>query len=264
MTNKFKAKIAENKKIRDYFLDKKYNKISGLKVISKKIKGTISSCWTKGTIKFSLGWFLSSAIFTSIPVLISRHIEITDMAAYKLTYVLCSLIVGAFISAIYSLFKLERKDSFSDAALWLFFPMLSALFNSIYLINGSSVSLILGLIFGTILLFPVTFSVIGFIYQFLMNANALWNKDAKNNIWGNLTVEDHKFISTVLEQKDFVEFLEKIKIYDDLPISDMNRLRKKEKIEQANLTIKDEQEKIKEDKKQKIIDYAESFYRENQ
>lgn len=72
-----------------------------------------------------------------------------------------------------------------------------------------------------------------------------------------LDVEDHKIMSKLLRQKDFVLFLKHFKKYKDIPLKEMKKYEENLKIK-AEKSQKELQIEIKE---KKIKNYADSFYK---
>lgn len=254
---KFKEKLSRNKAIRDYFLDKPYSKVSGFKLIGRRLKECLFN-WSKKEMQFFGGWVSVSAATT---LLLHGGYEwiggdinvILSLLALGST----SLILAFLHSAI------SRKNASLETFLWLIVPLLEGFLTNLYLTTGSLPSMIGSAIFACIIFFPVTISLSACIVSFVRNIKRLLsNPNAKNDVWQNLTIEDHEFVSQHMTKDEFVLFLKHIKKYDDLYLYEMEDLRKKEAKE---LEIKKVEHKKQEEldiQENKIQNYADIFYNE--
>lgn len=249
---KFKERVTNSKPIRDYFLDKSYGKVSGLKLIGRRLKECLFG-WSKKEMQFFGGWVCVS---TATTLLLHGVYEwMGDVVLSILSLVLTSFIL-AFLHSIVS-----RKGDSLTTFVWLVVPVLAGFLTNLYLTTGSLPSMIGSAIFASIIFFPVTISLTACAVSFVRNIKRLLsNPNAKNDVWQNLSIEDHEFVSKHMTKDEFLFFLKHVKTYDDLYLYDMEKMRKQESIDLKTREMEENNRQISDMQQKKISDYAEVFY----
>ena len=252
---KFKEKLSRNKAIRDYFLDKPYGKVSGFKLIGRRLKECLFN-WSKEEMTFFAGWLGVSAATTLLLNGIYEWIG-DDINAFPS---LLGLGVTSFVlTCLHG--AMSRKSNPFATFVWLAVPMLAGFLSNLYLTTGSLPSMIGSAIFACIVFFPVTISLTACVVSFVRNIKRLLsNPNAKNDVWQNLTIEDHEFVSQHMTKDEFVLFLKHIKKYDDLYLYEMESLRKKELKELAMKKVECKKQEELDIQENKIQNYADIFY----
>lgn len=247
---KFKEGISEHKKIRDYFLDKPYKKLSKFQVIKRKLKNIWQDC-LGGSEAITMIKQLGISALLSIPA----YFVPADANVWM--YVTVSF---AILSLMLCLKRKKHKDD-----LFYISPWFAAFLNGLYFMNVASGALYGSMFVYSIICYPILFVVIGSVFSLVANTiDVNVNPRAKDVIWENLTKEDHDFLSQHLNYEEFVYFLEHFKQYEDLPLWKMNEARKEELLENEKEKIEVEKELSDLEKKQKVLDYANTFYDENE
>lgn len=251
---KFKEKLSRNKAIRDYFLDKPYGKVSGLKLIGRRLKECLFN-WSKKEMQFFGGWVGLSAATTLLLHGIFEWIGDVDVFPSLLG-------LGVLSSAIAFLHGVMSRKSDSLATfLWVIVPLFAGFLTNLYLTTGSLPSMIGSAIFACIIFFPVTIALTACVVSLVRNIKRLLlNPNAKNDVWQNLTIEDHEFVSQHMTKDEFLVFLKHIKKYDDLYLYEMESLRKKESKELALKKVECKRQEELDIQENKIQNYADIFY----
>lgn len=253
---KFKEKLSRNKAIRDYFLDKPYSKVSGFKLIGRRLKECLFN-WSKKEMNFFGGWVCVSAATALLLHSINEWLGSINVFPSLFCLGLTSFIL-AFLHG-----EMSRKGDSFGTFVWLVVPMLAGFLTNLYLTTGSLPSMIGSAIFACIIFFPVTISLSACIVSFVRNIKRLLsNPNAKNDVWQNLTIEDHEFVSKHMTKDEFVLFLKHIKKYDDLYLYEMESLRKKELKELELKKVEYKRQEELDIQENKIQNYADIFYDE--
>lgn len=254
---KFKEKLSRKKAIRDYFLDKPYSKVSGFKVIGRRLKECLFN-WSKKEMTFFAGWV---GVFVSNVLLLHSGYEWIggDIDVFlSLLGLGLTCFILAFLNSI-----LSRKSDLLTTFIWLAVPVLAGFLTNLYLTTGSLPSMIGSAIFACIIFFPVTISLSACVVSFVRNIKRLLsNPNAKNDVWQNLTIEDHEFVSKHMTKDEFILFLKHIKKYDDLYLYEMEDLRKKEAKEIEIKKVEHKKQEELDIQENKIQNYADIFYNE--
>lgn len=250
--NEFKKGVSEHKEIRDYFLDKPYKKLSKFQVIKKRLKNMWQACMGGSEVIGMIKQLGISALL-SIPA----YFLPVDTNIW--TYMAVSIVV------LSSMLFLSRKKNNNKDDLFYISPWLAALFNGLYFMNVEPSALYGSIFVYSLICYPIWFVVIGGVFSFVRNTiNVNINPRGRDVVWENLTKEDHNFLSQHLNYEEFVYFLEHFKQYEDLPLSEMIKVRKQEllKNEKEEVWVKKELNDL--EKKQKVLDYANTFYHEDE
>lgn len=245
----FKADISKHNEIRDYFLDKPYKKVSKFQVIKRKLKNIWQACMGRCEVIGMIKQLGISALL-SIP---TYFFPVDTIWIY----------VAVSIAVLSSMLFLSRKKNKDD--LFYISPWLAAFLNGLYFMNGAEPYLYGSIFVYSMICYPILFVVIGSVFSLIANAiDVNINPRAKDVIWENLTKEDHDFLSKHLDYEEFVYFLEHFKQYEDLPLRKMMKIRQKEVLENEKEEIELKKELSDLEKKQKVLDYANTFYDENE
>lgn len=256
---KLKKELVDNKEIRDYFLDRPYEKKSSLRIIGRRLKNMIFG-WTKKELKVMLGFAGISFFISGLSYLLIKFLDVDNVVFYAMG----SVILLFSVPLIYNLFS-KKENDFEDFVFSFFFLMIpigSGFFNVNYYLTGGMTSLVFSLLFNLLVLFPLPMTIIGLCISLVRNIKrVLFNERGRNDVWKNISMEDHEFLSNHLDEDEFCLLLKNIKIYDDLPLYEMESVRKKEEKENIKRINEHNKKMIDDEKNKKIEDYAKTFYK---
>jgi len=252
---KFKERVSKSKPIRDYFLDKSYDKVSGFKLIGRRLKECLFG-WSKKEMRFFGGWVSVSA---ATALLLHGGYEWIGGEINVLLSIINLVLTSFVLTCLHG--AMNRKINPCATFLWLAVPLFAGFLTNLYLTTGSLPSMIGSAIFASIIFFPVTISLTACAVSFVRNIKRLLsNPNAKNDVWQNLSIEDHEFVSKHMTKDEFLFFLKHVKTYDDLYLYDMEKMRKQESIDLKTREMEETNRQISDMQQKKISDYAEVFY----
>lgn len=254
-----REKLYTRKEIRDYFLDKEYRKISGLKFVYRKVRDSL--CYFSiEDVKSSGLWVLCSVILSGVMALAISSFESLSSFKYGLSVgfiFFCATMFTAFIDDLGICSTDKMVEVFEKYIIPLWFSYLFGF----YFINPSIVTGGLISIYGILMLYPLTFGLTKSVFSLIKNSvDVIFKPDLKKDLWENLKVEDHRFLSQYITEDELVIFLKEIKSYNDLPIKEMNKLRIKNRETVENIRKDTLQKELECKKEEKVKAYASTFY----
>lgn len=248
--NEIREKLYTRKEIRDYFLDKEYGKISGFKFVFRKAKEGLCSFMSKENIEVSKRWILLSGVLSGILISALSCFEISNVVAYG--------VIGVPLVFLSSFITIINAEEIGEKYI---LPMYLSLLCGFYFLNQNIVSGILMIALLMLILFPLTFGLANGAWSLVKNTFAvIFKPKLKRDIWKNLTVEDHKFLSQYMTEDELVIFLKEVKSYNDLPIAEMNKLRIKNRETVEDIKKDTQQKELECKKEEKVKAYASTFY----
>lgn len=254
-----REKLYTRKEIRDYFLDKEYGKISGLKFVYRKVRDSLCS-FSIEEVKNSGLWVLCSVILSGAMALAISSFESLSSLEYGLSVGIiffCATMFTAFIDDLGICSTDKMAEIFEKYIIPLWFSYLFGF----YFINPSLVMGGLISIYGILMLYPLTFGLTKSVFSLIKNSvGVIFKPDLKKDLWENLKVEDHRFLSQYITEDELVIFLKEIKSYNDLPITEMNKLRIKNRETVENIRKDTLQKELECKKEEKVKAYASTFY----
>lgn len=254
--NEIREKLYTRKEIRDYFLDKEYGKMSGFKFVYRKAKDGLCSFISGGNIKRSKTWIVLSGIMSGLLISALSYFEISNDVAYTIVG------IPLTFSLSFIIFIMNDQDCCSEEFMEKYIPpMWLALFAGLYFLNQNIEVVLLMSLLLALLLFPLTFGLVKGAWCLVKNTFAvILRPKLKRDMWENLTVEDHKFLSQYMTEDELVIFLKEVKSYNDLPIAEMNKLRIKNRETVEDIRKDTMQKELECKKEEKVKAYASTFY----
>lgn len=247
---KIREQLYKTREIRDYFLDKEYGKISGLKFVCRKAKEGLCSFMSRENIGMSKKWILLSGVLSGILISVLSFFEISNVVAYGIISVPL-----VFLSSLITIINAEEiAEKYMP-------PIYLSLLSGFYFLNQNIVSGILMIVLLMLILFPLTFGVANCAWSLVKNTvSVIFKPKWKRDMWEPLTIEDHKFLSQYMTEYELVLFLKEVKIYNDLPIAEMNKLRVKNRETVEDIRKETIQKELECNKEEKVKAYASTFY----
>lgn len=246
-----KDKLIKSEVIRNYFLNKKHKRLGFFKYTKKKIGNFLKDFWEEDITLYTI---LSNVVSFGYSGLF-----IGAMSSFGVQDVKPFLVFSLILPVMMLFLSLVEDEEITIKSV----PIVATIISSLLYYCNSDVeslkyafyicaALMNGPLIITLLAIPL--SVISSLFRVIFNRKSMISMEA------NLEIEDHEVISQVLKREEFSYFLENYKKHSDMPLNEMKEYIKKMDAKKEALLQKQKSEELKILKKEKLENYADSFY----
>jgi len=249
-----KIKLVKDLTVAEYFINKKYKKIGLLKYTTNKVKNFFKSFWDKKTLTYICVSNATAFGYSGSLIGLMSLFSVSNTNPFVLGSFILVVAISFFLAMIEE-FEIFLKSLPVASTIMLFL---------VHYFNTDVESLKYAFyVCAAVMNLPILITLLAIPTATISSLlRMIFNSKSMKDMNANLEIEDHEVVSKILTRGEFSKFLEHYKKQSDIPLEEMKVYIKKLESEKQLLISKEKEEELKMLKKEKLENYADSFYRD--